>query len=186
MLKLVFVSLVMLSPFYSNDVVALEAIEGKVCNSKFSVVNKGVRKAQVVPISTSASMNIENLVSTFVVNKAKVASNITCQQLNGMNFSGSVQEWEKFFQSAIAGLQAANYKNIKFQAINGSDKLYQGEGDAKEYQITSEYGGIVHIIRNLAVLKKDENTVYTYSVSGSSGVAKAVAEEYKRLVKSIH
>ena len=55
----------------------------------------------------------------------------------------------------------------------------------KEYIFTADADGNKQIIKNLALLDKANNSVYTFSVSGNEIVEAEISEEFTRLVASI-
>jgi hypothetical protein len=134
-------------------------------------------------------MQLSNTVAIKEIKSARIASNITCQQLTGASYTGSNEEWAKFFDSAFQGLHKAKFKNIQFTLAGEDDKVFDtilaNDYAVKEYVLTGDADGNKQVFKNLALLDKANNTVYTFSVSGNIAVEAEIIEEFNRLVGSI-
>lgn len=171
--------------FSFNPVQAATISDHTLCQSSFSLTSKPRLKSQQVKLSETVSMTLENSVSIFSKKGTRIATNINCQVLMGHQYSGSAEEWAKFIDSAIQGLTKANYKKVKFTLVGNDEKMYSTDKQNKEYIFSANFEGINHLIYNLAVLDKKQNTVYTFSVSGAAVVKAEVENEYNRLVQSL-
>jgi len=159
----------------------------QLCGLTINFESEPARKQQIINMSAQVSMTITN--STLIKKDlaAQIATNTTCQQLAGASYTGSQQEWAKFFDSAFSGLVKANYQDLKFTLVGENEKAYTLKNNlvTKEYVLTGEIKNNKQIIKNLALLDKDKNRMYTFSVSGNEIVAAEIDKEFKRLVSSI-
>ncbi|GAP74597.1 hypothetical protein W04_1113 [Pseudoalteromonas sp. SW0106-04] len=157
---------------------------GNVCTFNMELKSKPIVKQQVLPLSEGSELYLRQITSKQNARGAKLVSNIVCQHLTGQTYTGEPQEWAEFIDRAISGLLKAGFKDVNVTRFAGNELVYQGELNNLEYQFTGEYKGQQQVIRNFAVLDKEENELITFSVSGDSSIQDKVNEEYKRLVGS--
>lgn len=133
-------------------------------------------------------MDISQWVATNVIreHKARIATNVTCQFMLGQKFTGSDNEWQGFYQSAINGLLAAKAEDIQFTLIGEDKALYSGKAkNYKEYRFDANLGGNKQVIKNFTVLELDKNEVITVSVSGNEAVEAEIKEQYQAILKEL-
>lgn len=161
----------------------------QLCNVALAFTKKPKVKQQTLKLNATVTMVFTNALAINNNFSAKLASNVTCQQLTGANYTGSEAEWIKFFNSASQGLLKANYKQLTFTLVGENDKNFQidlGKNFiAKEYDYTGTIDGNKQLIKNLALLDKSKNTLYTFSVSGNELIESNVRLEFERLLASI-
>lgn len=179
-----------LSSTLSTNVNASTALFNEsVCALSVQLEHKPQTKQQTIQLSKTVQMKLSNAVAINNSMAARIATNVSCQQLFGASYSGSSAEWAKFFDSAIAGLVNAKYENIQFTLVGDEDKIFTSELAkrymAKEYLFTADISGNKQVIKNLALLDKSNNTLYTFSVSGNKMLDSNVRLEFERLLKSI-
>jgi len=161
----------------------------QICLLNLELDTKPTNKSQTLNFDDNIHMQLTNTVAIKEMKSARIASNITCQQLTGASYTGSDAEWAKFFDSAFQGMLKANFKDIQFTLVGEEDKSFHStfanDFVVKEYIFTADAGGNKQIIKNLALLDKANNSVYTFSVSGNEIVEAEISEEFTRLVASI-
>ena len=154
------------------------------CDS-FITFSADVQNAEnTVKVSESVAIAMKQFYSKTTVDGYKVASNVICQQLSGVKYSGSTEEWQGFLNNTVAELMQKGGTDLQFMIVGSDDAIYQSAYDHKEYIIHGTFKKVDQIIYNLAVLDKKNNTLYTLSVSGGKVVNKEIKAEFKRLVKS--
>jgi len=168
---------------------ALSNNNQQLCSLTFQLDNQVKTNRQKIQLNKDMSMQLSNAVSVKVVDLARIASNTGCQQLTGASYTGSQAEWQKFFDSAVKGLLKAEYKELSLTFIGDNEKVFTSvianKFDVKEYTLKGNADGNKQIIKNLAMLDKKTNSLYTFSVSGNEIVAAEIDKEFKRLVSSI-
>lgn len=167
-----------------NLPVMVNTFSYNVCNAAIVFENKVKQKKQTIKLNDKVSMNLHQYRTDTRKRGAKIASNVICQRLTGAEYSGSDEEWAAFIQNAADGLKKAKAKDIQLFLIGDKVKVYSSLADNKEYDFRATFGGNRQIIKNIAVLDRLNNTVYTLSVSGADRVRNEVNEEFERLVKS--
>jgi hypothetical protein len=165
------------------------SIEHNLCGLTVSFANQPKIKQQTLKLSETVTMEISNALAVNDSYGAIIATNISCQQLAGASYTGSAAEWAKFFNSANQGLINSGYKDIAVTFVGANDALV---ADAlakayisKEYDYRATVGSNKQLIKNLALLDKANNTLYTLSVSGSRSIESNVRLEFERLLASI-
>jgi hypothetical protein len=174
------------------------AITEKICLLNVDFEKKPRTRKQALNLSATVQMAITNKIAVNKSFKAPIATNVSCQQLMGASYTGSKAEWAKFFDSALTGLVKSGAKALEFTFVGDNEMVFNGLPTeliqskelvssliAKEYTFTGNVGGNKQVIRNLALLDKKNNTLYTFSVSGNEQVSSETAQEFTRLVKSI-
>jgi len=190
-LKSALLSLLFIASFALPNVVSAEptAFTEQVCLLNLDLDTKPKNKSQMLNFGDNIHMQLTNTVAIKERKSARIASNITCQQLIGASYTGSDEEWANFFDSAFQGMLKANFKDIQFTLVGEEDKSFHStfthDFIVKEYIFTADAGGNKQIIKNLALLDKANNSVYTFSVSGNKIVEAEISEEFTRLVASI-
>lgn len=161
----------------------------QLCNVALAFTKKPKVKQQTLKLNATVTMVFTNGVAINNSFSAKLASNVTCQQLTGAIYTGSETEWANFFNSANQGLLKANYKQITFTLVGEDEKNFHVDLDtnfiAKEYDYTGTIDGNKQLIKNLALLDKSKNTLYTFSVSGNEIIESNIRLEFERLLASI-
>mgnify|MGYP000167293279 CR=1 FL=1 len=173
-----------------NNASAQEPIfNEQLCLLNVELISEPTNKTQRIDLNKEVAMVLTNAVA---VNKnlgIHIASNTTCQQMLGASYTGSKAEWANFFDSALTGLLKAGFKELQLTLVGENDKIFNSPLTktliAKEYVFTGEIGDNKQIIKNLALLDKTNNTIYTFSVSGNVASKEGIIKEYKRLLVSI-
>ena len=190
-IKSTLLSLLVITTFALSNVVSAEQalFTEQVCLLSIKLDTKPTNKNQMLNFDDNIHMQLTNSVAIKERKSARIASNITCQQLTGASYTGSDEEWVKFFDSAFQGMLKANFKDIQFTLVGEADKIFKpdfvNDYMVKEYFFNADAGGNKQIIKNLALLDKANNSVYTFSVSGNEIVEAEIIEEFNRLVASI-
>lgn len=174
----------------AQNVFATEKVfNEQVCSMFVAFDKKPQIKQQTVNVNANIQLKLSNVVSVNSDLAARIATNVSCQTLTGASYTGSKEEWLGFFDSAIKGLRKANYKELEFTLVGSEDKVYNDEKAqgyiSKEYTYIGTIDDNKQIIKNLALLDKSANTLYTFSVSGNVMVKDEVTKEFFRLVASI-
>lgn len=188
-LKTLLIATLVNSLLFSNAFADDKPYVREVCELSLTFDSEPKEKNQDIKLNDSISMHIANAVAVNEEQFAAFASNVTCQVLTGADYTGSDAEWAKFFDSAFTGLVNAGYKEIEFTLVGTDDAVFTAplakEFDVKEYNYRGNIKGNKQYIKNVALLNKKTNTLYTFSVSGSSKINNLVNTEFKRLVNSI-
>lgn len=173
--------------FTTNALAEDTTFNEQLCGLTLNFESEPARKQQIINMNAQVSMTITNSISIKKSLAAQIATNTTCQQLTGASYTGSQQEWSKFFDSAFSGLVKANYQDLKFTLVGENEKAYTLKNSlmTKEYILTGKIKNNKQIIKNLALLDKENSRMYTFSVSGNEMVAAEIDKEFKRLVSSI-
>jgi hypothetical protein len=157
----------------------------EVCQARLQFVTAVEKKRQELQLTPDVSMVMSQFLSLQRTKRGtKVVSNVICQQLSGANYSGSQQEWTQFIDQAVTGMKKSSGKKMQLVLVGEKDKLFHQDIDNREYTLYGEFKGSKQVIYNLAVLDKPNNTVYTFSVSGSKRYNDAILEEYQRIIAS--
>ena len=188
------VFMVAIQPIAYASTINSVAVE-RVCKLQIDFETKPRTKKQAINLSSTMQMAITNKVAINKSLKASVATNVTCQQLMGASYTGSEAEWAKFFDSALSGLVKSGFKELAFTLVGENDQVFNTNLTtstnsiqpliAKEYTFMGDIGGNKQVIRNLALLDKEYNILYTLSVSGNERVTTEIGQEFSRLVTSI-
>ncbi|MCP4990437.1 MAG: hypothetical protein GY928_31690 [Colwellia sp.] len=180
----------MLASVATNKAIAnQETYNQALCALVLNFSDKPKKKQQTLKLNATVSMALTNAIALNNSYAARIATNVSCQQLTGASYTGSHVEWAKFFDSATQGLIKASYKELEFTLV-GSDEInfksaLAQEFVAKEYDYIGTIGNNKQLIKNLALLDKKNNTLYTFSVSGNVMVESNVKLEFERLLASI-
>ncbi|WMN61206.1 hypothetical protein NI389_07440 [Pseudoalteromonas xiamenensis] len=133
-------------------------------------------------LSMTQWLNVE----TISESRAKIASNIICQSLQGASYTGEDEEWSQFIQGAARGLVDANATNIEFTLVGTDDATYHGKLDNREYQFIATMDDYKQMMRNITLLNKSRNQVITVSISGNTVIAEEINKEYRRIVSQLN
>lgn len=163
----------------------LEIHSSQFCGASIDFLKKGEDKKQQIKLSEKAKLNIEQSVSTFKFYGAKVAANAMCQNLDGVNYTGSEQEWAAYLSNALNGIKKSGATDINLTLSAGADLMFPERGNVKEFIITASFDKNKQIILNYVYLNLKSNTVYSVSVSGAQKMQKYLKKEIIRLVNSI-
>jgi hypothetical protein len=190
LLSLVFSSVFMIGLLSPNNAFANQATyKQPLCDLVFDFSDKPKIKQQTLKLNATVTMVFTNALALKDGLAARIATNVTCQQLTGTSYTGSDAEWGKFFNSASQGLVKAGYTGLEFTLVGSADEIFQSplakQFMAKEYSYTGTIGTNKQLINNLALLDKTTNTLYTFSVSGNVMVESNVRLEFERLLASI-
>jgi|GEM_PF-3598003 len=186
----VFISLMSYS-VYAEDLSYSE--ETAVCDGSISFTAEINSANRVITLSDSASLDMNQYLSEKVYDGYKVASNVICQKLNGITYTGSAEEWQGFINNTISGLTKSGGENLQFTLVGTEDSQYSSTFenmryvsnlDYREYTINVTFNKHKQVLYNLAVLDKKYNTMYTLGVSGEVTVDEKIKQEFERLVKS--
>ncbi len=161
-----------------------EVILSNSCDASLNFKVKPFSKKQNLQLDKATSLEMNQQLSSYTHNSAKVASNVTCQRLTGANYTGSDAEWAGVIKSALDGINAKGATEVKLALTTPLGKVYKGSENNKEYDFRADFGGNKQVIKNLTVLDLPRNTVYTLSVSGAEQVEDEVMKEFKRIVTS--
>jgi len=157
-----------------------------VCDAKLKFVTEPRSKAQTVKLNETVSLSLNQFIA---VQKSRfittVATNVICQKLVGADYSGTEEEWIQFIQQASSGMQASGGKSMRLELVGEKEKVFLKDINNREYRFYGEFKGVKQTIHNVAILDKENNIVYTLSVSGEVKGVKAIREEFARLVESL-
>lgn len=183
---IIFLSLISYSVSAAEDVNNSKVID--VCNANVAFMADVKNADKNITLSDSASLHMKQYLSEKEPSGYKVASNVICQKLNGIEYTGSAKEWQGFINNTISGLMKKGGENLQFTLVGSNDSHYASDYvstfDHREYIINGVFNKHEQIIYNLAVLDKKNNTMYTLVVSGGKVVNEEIKQEFKRLVKS--
>jgi hypothetical protein len=184
------ITVFLLALLFTYSVSAVQVIyNNPLCLLEVEFESEPQKKQQIINLNANVKMSIWNRLAIQNHEYAKIATNTGCQKLVGASYTGSAQEWAKFFDSAVSGLVKANYQDVTFTLVGDTEKVYSPENGSKfltkEYTFIAKIKDNKQVIRNLAILDKLNNTLYTFSVSGSIRVEAEIAKEFERLVASL-
>lgn len=170
----------------SNQVTQADSAEKhKVCDASVLLLSTPKKTSNEHQLSSSVSMTVEQMIAQRTFGNAKLATNVMCQELVGTQYTGSEEEWQGFFQQAVASLGRKGVKNLQLTIIGTGSKAYNGTLDNREYRFKGDFEQGTQVIVNLALLDKLNNKIYTISVSGDHILENRILEEYNRVVTSI-
>ncbi|MEW6983275.1 hypothetical protein AAD001_11555 [Colwelliaceae bacterium 6471] len=155
-----------------------------VCNAIVDFANEPLHNTQSVKLNENVSIELNQFLSETYFNGAKVKSNVICQKLYGSQYTGSEPEWALFIQNAIENFKRTGIESGRLVFPSDVDKVYSKNLDNKEYAFFGNYNGTKQIFKNIAILDKRHNTVFTISVSGADRAKHKINEEFQRLVNS--
>jgi len=136
-------------------------------------------------VNANISLDMSQQLDIQTKGNIKIATNVTCQKLNGAKYSGSEQEWNNFLNTARRGLSATGHKDLKITLYPKDGALFDGKHAQMEYRFSANRQGNKQVIYNLAVLNKEQNTLYVFAVSGNENATRDIEEEFARLKESI-
>jgi len=161
----------------------------QLCLLGLTFESKPQSKTQTINLSADVKITIANILATKSQKGSNIATNTSCQQLFGANYTGDKQEWANFFNSASSGLVNANYQNIQLTLVGETEKVYKPKKATnfltKEYTFTAAINNNEQLIKNLAILDKANNFLYTFSVSGNIAAKTEINKEFERLLASL-
>lgn len=145
-------------------------------------------KKQTIPFAKDKRMYIEQWLTTKTISphSAVLATNITCQKMEGVQYTGSKEEWYGLMNAIAKGFVQQNAKDIELTLVGEDDAVYQGKQAHQEYTLTADMSGNKQFIRNITWLDFDANTALTVSVSGNEIIAPQIVEQYKHLIHTIN
>ncbi|MDO6444328.1 hypothetical protein Q4493_00935 [Colwellia sp. 1_MG-2023] len=155
------------------------------CNIKLALKEPIIKKVQNINLSSQVSLDLEQFLSYGNFDIYRIATNVICQKLSGTKYTGKIDEWQKFFDSALNGLLKEKYKEIKFTLVGNDDAVFKGRNISKEYIFHGDKDGNEQVIYNIAVMSENKQSLFTLSVSGNIAAEKEILSEYKRLVNSM-
>jgi len=129
---------------------------------------------QTIEVSESVSVDLQRFLSKRNVDGYIIAANVSCQTLSGQKYTGSAEEWLKFFESGISTLSKNQYKDITFTIIGDNEAVIQNVDRAKEYVLVGQKGGDKQILKTLALLSSDMKSILTVSISGNEAIAEKI------------
>lgn len=185
-----FITALLLAIAFTGSVNATSLVHNtSLCLLEVAFESEVQKKQQTINLNNNVKMSIANLMATQSVPGARMATNVGCQKLDGASYTGSKQEWVKFFNSAVSGMVKEKYQKVSFTLVGDTEKVYRPVAKAnfitKEYIIRGAIKDNQQVIMNLAILDKPNNTLYTFSVSGSALVETEIAKEFQRLLASL-
>lgn len=155
------------------------------CLVNVEFVNPPQVKHENHKINENVSLDMSQQLDIQTFGNINVATNVTCQKLNGAQYSGSEQEWNNFIGTARKGLLATGHKDLKITLFPSGNTLFNDKHRSLEYRFSGERAGNKQLIYNLAVLNKTQNTLYVFAVSGHENAKKEIEEEFLRLKSTI-
>lgn len=156
----------------------------KLCDANFTFTTPAEMKKQRSALSSNVSVSLTQALAQQKQAGVYIVTNVICQKLTGAKYTGTEQEWAQFLGNAVTGLKHSGGKEMQLVLVTGKDRVFMKEVSHKEYNFVGNFGKNRQIIFNLAVLNKENNTVYTISVSGARHLEKIVKNEFKRIVNS--
>lgn len=163
---------------------ALTVADVTSCETSFVLDSDYQKSESSYQLNANATLKMTQLVAKNTVHGATLASNVYCQQLSGMSYTGSDQEWQGYFKNTSIALANKGAKNLKFTVIGTDDKAYKGSKAHREYKFIGDFNEGHQVIYNLALLDLEKNTMYTVSVSGDFKLEDYVYKEFHRIVSS--
>lgn len=169
-----------------ENVATLSVLDKQLCNAQVKFFDKALIKKQSLNLSEGVKIEIEQGISTIKNKGARIASNVMCQKLTGKIYTGTDEEWAAYITNGLDGLKKAKATDVKLSLSAGKDMLFPKLNNTREYKVFANLGGNKQVFFNYVLLSKDENTVYSISVSGSIKIKTRIEEEFVRLVKSFN
>ncbi|GAA6203355.1 hypothetical protein [Thalassotalea sp. SU-HH00458] len=180
------VSLVQFKAFAFGTSQKEEPLSANVCGLAVLFTTPYKESRSQYSLSNEVNLSIFQFLSTRVVSGATIATNITCQSIEGMDYSGSEEEWKTFFNNSINTLSKKGVKNLKMTIVGTDRQVYKGNLPFREYKFFGTFNEGDQMIYNLTILNKASNTLYTVSVSGHSMIEKQVINEFKQVTNAIN
>ncbi|MFC3033091.1 hypothetical protein ACFOEE_11210 [Pseudoalteromonas fenneropenaei] len=179
MRELIKALLIAASVFYSGFTAA------EYCDLSLSFETEPKYSSQIVDVHEGKKLKLKRWVAiqTIAASSARRATNVTCQTIDGVVYSGGTEEWKQFIESAAKGLSQANAKDIRFTLIGSDEALYHGKLEHLEYRFDAVIGDHEQVIKNITLIERDRNEVITVSVSGSKLVEEEIISEYQRVIE---
>jgi len=143
------------------------------------------KSEQTVNVSDSVSVDIKRYLSKRNVDGYIIAANVSCQTLTGQKYTGSGEEWLKFFESTLSGLSKNQYKDIAFTLVGENEAVIQNNQRSKEYILVGNRGGDKQILKNLALLSSDMKSIMTITISGNEAISEKIDNLYKNLTNYV-
>lgn len=144
-------------------------------------------KKQTIPFAKDKVMHIEQWITTETVkpHSAVLATNITCQKMEGIAYTGSREEWYGLMNAIAKGFVQKQAKDIELTLVGEDDATYKGNQAHQEYTLTADLDGNKQLVRNITWLDFDANTALTVSVSGNEVIAAQINEQYSNVIEAI-
>ena len=160
------------------------ANEQAVCDATFQL-DKGAQKSESsYPINSSVTLAMTQFLSKKTVQAATLATNVYCQKLTGMKYTGSDEEWQGYFKNTAIALANKGANNLQYTIIGTDQKAYKGTKLHREFKFNGDFDEGHQVIYNLAVLDIQANIMYTISVSGNYKIEDYVHNEFQHIVSS--
>ncbi|NOU51803.1 hypothetical protein HG263_14795 [Pseudoalteromonas sp. JBTF-M23] len=142
---------------------------------------------QTIPFGEQRKMYIERWIiqETVSPKSAVLATNITCQKMEGIKFTGSKEEWNGFINSIAQGFVKNSANDIQLTMIGDDKAVYKGTLPHQEYSIKADFDGNQQIVHNITWLDLTDNTALTVSVSGNIHLVDMIFDKYKDLINKI-
>ena len=161
-----------------------DSSQTQLCNINVSFLSPFEKQRSTFKLNESATLTMTQLLAKRDMFGAKLATNLYCQELNGLTYTGSEEEWKGFFQNTTTTLASKGAKNITLTLLGEDAKVYRGGRIHREYKFMGDFKEGHQVIYNLAVLDIELNVMYTFSVSGDFSIEKYVLREFKRAIES--
>ncbi|MEQ3528572.1 hypothetical protein KIJ96_06055 [Pseudoalteromonas piscicida] len=155
------------------------------CEYDISFLTNPIKKQQSINLSDKTTLHIQQQLSKQTVNNAVIASNVTCQVLEGASFSGDQAEFKKLLNNTVHGLISAEAQDLKVTLVGSDDAVYQGKHPNLEYTLSTTLSGNEQIIYNLTFVNKLKNESLTVSVSGNIINKELLESEFTRILSSL-
>lgn len=155
------------------------------CEYDISFLTKPIEKQQSIALSDKATLHIQQELSKHRVNNAVIASNVTCQVLEGDSFSGDEAEFKKLLNNTVRSLINAEAQDLKVTLVGSDGAVYRGNYPNIEYILSATLSGNEQIIYNLTFVNKPKNESLTVSVSGNIINKELLEREFARILSSL-
>lgn len=171
----IFFTMIVATPISAQDLACGNDI-------KFFMPGMFKESSQNTKVSEKISIDSKQYLSDRNVDGYIIAVNTTCQTLSGHQYSGSPEEWVKFFESSLSRLSKDQYKELTFTLIGEDEAVMQNTERSKEFILSGKKGDNKQILKNLAFLSSDMHSILTISISGNEAIEDKIANLFQNLV----
>lgn len=117
--------------------------------------------------------------------KAKLATNISCQHLDGSKYNTSEEEWQNILKRNFTELSRQGFQEVKLTPLLEKNKKFKGAEQHKEYRLDAKKGNYSQVFYLVNIINDEKDTLYSVMVSGDSSITRAIKKEYRRILATL-
>jgi len=164
---------------------ATTSAKTKTCGHKFVLPETTKDRTQIVDLAPGKSVELSQYLFFTSAKKAQIATNVVCQKVSGISYTGQPEEWKKFFDSALTGFVNTGYQHLSFTLVGENEAVLKNNNLAKEYIFRGTKEGNEQIIYNVAMLSTDYSSMLTISVSGNVIASEEIKNEFIKITSTV-